>query len=212
MKSNKLKQGVTLIELLVVIMIIGILSTIAITSYTGQVERARYAACRDTVHQIEMAVTSYEIDVGQLPPSGSGTNLAPSPPNPSSPATGCGYLQVALLHSLSGNAYNPLDYRWVGPYLDVDQRQLGDLDGNPVEFSTPRASVQILDPWYQPYYYVRSQDYDSFGGTERPTDDPFFPEETYYNPVTFQIFSMGRNGITNPVPYRGLETDDVANF
>ncbi|MCD6386484.1 prepilin-type N-terminal cleavage/methylation domain-containing protein [Candidatus Sumerlaeota bacterium] len=212
MKIEGLTKGVTLIELLVVIMIIGILSTIAVTTYTGQVERARYAACRETIHQLEMAITQYKIDVGQLPPSGSGTNLAPSPPNPTAPATGCGYLQLALLHSLSGDAYHPLDYHWFGPYLELDSRQLGDINGQPISGSTPKAGVQILDPWYQPYYYIRYQDYDTFGGTERLADDPFYPNETYYNPSSFQIFSMGRNMKTYAVPYRGLETDDVNNW
>lgn len=204
--------GVTLLEILVVVMIIGILSTIAISVYTGQVDRARYAAASDTIRQLEMAISRYEIDVGQLPPSGSGTNLAPSPPNPGSPAMGCGYLQLALLHSLSGNVYQPLDSRWIGPYLELDSNQLGDINGRPVTGATPRASVQILDPWHQPYYYIRHQDYDALGGTRRPPSDPFYPDETYYNPTTFQIFSMGRNMTTLNVPNRGLEPDDVRNW
>ena len=69
---NKTKKtAVTLLELLVVVMILGILSTIAVTVYTGHVERARVAACRDIIRQIELAVNRYEVDTGQLPPSSS---------------------------------------------------------------------------------------------------------------------------------------------
>ncbi len=213
MRNKKIQHGVTLLELLVVVLIIGILSTIAITVYTGQVDRARYAAAADTIRQLEMAITRYEVDTGHLPPSGSGTNLAPSPPNPAIPATGCGYLQLSLLHSLSGDVYQPLHYRWMGPYLELDTRQLGDLNGQPMTSSTPKASVQILDPWYQPYNYIKHQDYQDFGGTRRPSTDPFYPEETYFNPTTFQIFSKGRNMTTNENAFeRGLEDDDITNW
>jgi general secretion pathway protein G len=208
--KRKEKTGVTLLELLVVVLIIGILSTIAVTVYVGQVERARYAAAHHTIRSLELAVTRYEIDVGQYPPSSSGPTL--NPVSPISPSTGCGYLQVALLHSLSGDVYHPLDKRWLGPYMEFDQAQLSDLDGSPVSASTPKSQIQFLDPWGTPYTYTRSQDYDAFGGTELWPDDPYRDTETYYNPKTIQIFSMGANGTTYPVPYRGLETDDVTNW
>ena len=212
MKARSIDKGVTLLELLVVVMIIGILSTIAITVYTGQVDRARYAAAYETIRQLEVAIARYEVDTGQLPPSGSGTNLAPSPPNPDSPASGCGYLQLALLHSLSGDVFQPLDYRWFGPYLELDSNQLGNINGEPVSSTTPRASVQILDPWYLPYTYIRHQDYEDYDGTRRASSDPFYPDETYYNPTTYQIFSMGRNMTTGSSQNRGLEPDDITNW
>ena len=37
------ERAITLLELMVVVMIIGILSSIAVTVYTGQVEKARIA-------------------------------------------------------------------------------------------------------------------------------------------------------------------------
>ncbi|GAB4321750.1 MAG: hypothetical protein Kow0059_16560 [Candidatus Sumerlaeia bacterium] len=209
---NLIKQGVTLIELLVVLLIIGILSTISVGLYTQHIERARIAAAKDMIHQLEVAVTSYQIDVGQLPPSGSGTAIAPSPPNPSSPAVGCGYMQLAIQHSLNGNALAPLDRRWIGPYVEVDANKLGDLNGNTTLTGLSMAQVNILDPWQTPYYYVRHQDYSSFGGTVRAASDPFRNTETWYNPSTFQIFSFGPNKQTLPVPNRGTETDDINNW
>lgn len=210
--SLKSKYAVTLLELMVVVMIIGILSSIAVTVYTGQVERARFAAARDTIRQLELAITRYEVDSGQVPPSSSGNLLAPNAIDAIVPTWGCGYLQVALLHSLSGDVYYPLSYRWVGPYLELDSEQLGDLYGQPLTSAIPKPSVQILDPWGGPYYYTRSDDYVSFGGTRRPPTDPYYDTETYYNPTTYQIFSMGPNGTTNAIPYRGLEDDDVNNW
>lgn len=208
--KRKEKMGVTLLELLVVVLIIGILSTIAVTVYVGQVERARVAACYHTIRSLELAVTRYELDVGQYPPSSSGPTL--SPVNPLTPSTGCGYLQVALLHSLSGNVYQPLDKRWLGPYMEFDEVQLSDLNGAPITSSTPKSQIQFLDPWGTPYTYTRHQDYATYGGTELWPSDPYRSTETYYNPKTIQIFSVGPNGYTYNVPYRGLETDDVNNW
>ncbi|MBI3736088.1 prepilin-type N-terminal cleavage/methylation domain-containing protein [Candidatus Sumerlaeota bacterium] len=62
---------------------------------------------------------------------------------------------------------------------------------------------------------------------ELPSPNPFLATETYYNPQTYQIYSVGLNGQTfdNVVPpsddtaanqfgtkYRGTEYDDVNNF
>jgi len=213
----KQKQyAVTLTELLVVVVILGILASIAITVYTGHVDRARVAACRDIIRQIELAVNCYETDTGQIPPSSSGLTYSPDAlvyeGNATQGSFGCGYLQLALLHSLSGDLHRPLNYRWLGPYLELDEDQIGDRFGMSPTASTPMGYVQILDPWGMPYYYIRSDDYSSLGGTKYPTDHPFYASETWYNPSSFQIFSMGKNGTTYAVPYRGEETDDVNNW
>lgn len=209
---NHTKHGVTLIELLVVLLIIGILSTVSIGIYTQHIERARIAAAKDTIHQLEVAVTAYQIDVGQLPPSGSGSNIAPSTPNPSSPALGNGYMQLAIQSSLNANALAPLSMRWIGPYVEIDINKLGDISGNRISASLSPGEVNILDPWSHPYYFVRNQDYATFGGTVRALSDPYRSTETYYNPSTFQIFSFGPNRQTLGVPDRGTETDDINNW
>jgi prepilin-type N-terminal cleavage/methylation domain-containing protein len=200
------KNGVTLMELLVVLLIIGILSTIAVGIYTQQIERARITAAKDTIYQLEVAAKTYEIDVGELPPSGSGTI-----PGITASGTGSGYLQLALSSSLNGNALSPLDTRWFGPYIEIDINKLGDINGNPISASLSLGSVNILDPWKTPYYYVKNDDYASFG-TERASSDPYRNTETYYNPSTFQIFSFGPNRQTLSIPQRGTETDDINNW
>jgi hypothetical protein len=180
------------------------------------VDRARVAACRDTIRQLELAINQYEVDTGQLPPSSSGLPIAPDQlvyeGNAFTGSFGSGYLQLALIHSLSGNFHQPLSYRWLGPYIQPDEDQLGDRDGMPVSSYTPKGYVQLLDPWGLPYYYLRSDHYPTMGGTRYPNTHPFYASETYYNPSSFQIFSMGRNGSTYSVPYRGEETDDVNNW
>ena len=213
---HEMKSAVTLLELLVVVVIMGILASVAVTVYTGHVDRARVAACKDTIRQLELAINQYEVDTGQLPPSSSGLPIAPDQliyeGNAFTGSFGSGYLQLALIHSLSGNFHQPLSYRWLGPYIQPDEDQLGDRNGLPVTLSTPKGYVQLLDPWGLPYYYLRSDHYPTMGGTQYPNTHPFYASETYYNPSSFQIFSKGRNGSTYPVPYRGEETDDVNNW
>jgi len=196
------RPGVTLLELLVAMLIIAILSSIAVSVYTGQVERARYARARDEIRQLELACHRYEIDTGQFPPSGSQTAVT----------QGCGLLQLALLHSLSGDALRPIDFRWQGPYIDFDYNQFGDLQGNPVSAILDKGDIQLLDPWKSPYYYMRFDDYTTLGGTELPQTSPYFATETYYNPTTFQIVSFGHDRVSLPPPQRGLGSDDVSNF
>ncbi len=194
--------GVTLLELLVALVIVSILSSIAVSVYMGQVERARYARARDEIRQIELACHRYEVDVGQFPPSGSLTT----------PGLGSGWLQLALLHSLSGDAFRPLDFRWQGPYMDFDSNQFGDLNGNPVTAALARADIQLLDPWHSAYQYLRFDNYVALGGTQLPVTSPYFVTETFYNPTTFQIISYGHDRTTLPAPNRGLAADDVSNF
>ena len=70
----------------------------------------------------------------------------------------------------------------------------------------------MLDPWGRPYVYVRNSDYPRFGGT-RQRDNPFSAlGELYYNPSSFQIYSSGPDGVTLPIPERGLDGNDVNNF
>jgi prepilin-type N-terminal cleavage/methylation domain-containing protein len=209
------KRGVTLLELLVVLVIISILSTVAVGVYSNHILRAKYARARQEIRTLETAITAYEVDTGQYPPSGSGTALAPNDINPTDPYEGSGYLQVALRSSLSGNMNQPLSGRWQGPYIDWDYNRMGSLDGTQattVGFSEPLAAISFLDPFGNPYYYVRSSDYEQYNGTELPLSSPFAASETWYNPSTFQIISFGANGTSEGHPNLGTQNDDVSNF
>lgn len=218
-----MKRAFTLLELLVVVLILGLLSTIAVGVYVRQVERARIAAAKSTISAIELAVERYQIDTGDYPPSGSG----PLPYTGPATFEGNGYLQAALMTSLSGSSSAPLSPRWQGPYLTVKNEILGDINGyrlddpNSPATGVQRGELQILDPWQSPYRYVRSRsqvnaaDTDQYafnGGTVLPTAHPFATTETFYNANTFQVVSKGPNGVTGGTNLVGRESDDVTNF
>lgn len=212
-----MKKAFTLMELLVVVLILGLLATVAVGVYTNQVERARYAAARSTIAAVELAVSRYQLDLGEFPPSGSESDIALT-------FEGNGRMYLALTRSMNGNTSEPASARWQGPYIDVKKLNLGDINGTPVDDLTTGSGtgllmgdIQILDPWGSPYRYVRSNgspsdNYTVNGATELPMSNPFYTTDRYYNPATFQIFSMGRNGSTLLPPYRGTEEDDVNNF
>lgn len=208
------RLAVTLLELLVVLLIVSILATLATGVYTGETRRAKVAATAALIHDLELAIARYEIDLGVIPPSGSGSLSALS-----TGADGSGFLYTALVHSVSGNAYSPANSLWRGPYINL---QAKNLDSG----ATSAGQTDILDAWGNPVVYFASYDYVSDGATQMfsgtaPTGaDPDLPApnpfvslgETYYNTSTCQIYSLGPDGATLSDPYAGAAADDVSNF
>jgi len=224
------RRGLTLLELLVVTLIIAILTTIAVVTVTGLTTRARISATYGTIRAMEIAADRYEIDFGEFPVSSTGTTFDLNATlNPVTPANGNGYFLLSVLHSLSGSAANPLDSRFAGPLLDVETRQIGEVESldvwglAPMNLTRPASSTaatqQLLDAWGNPFRYVRSgpgvgstQDYTDFVGTEFPVTSPFANLETWYNYGRFQIVSLGPNGTTFAAPNIGLDEDDITNL
>lgn len=235
------RMAVTLLELLVVVLILSILATIATGVYTNQVRRARIAATRDLINELQIAITRYEVDLGSFPPSGSSSVFPPGALSSSNTANfrdGSGLLQLALVHSMSGNALAPASTLWLGPYINIHNEQLK----APVGFEVP-GNYDILDHFGNPILYVQNQDYainngittEAFtGGTQLftsaapaganpnlPAPNPYAASgETYYNPSSYQIISYGPNGqtLTASLPplgtlvLKGTEADDITNF
>ena len=221
---SKSLHGVTLLELLAVVLIIGILSTMAVGVYVGQTRRARYAAARDLIRQLELAITRYEVDMGSYPPSGSGDLSSPN-----ARENGSGFLHAALVHSMSGSSYSPASALWGGPYITFQAEQLA---ATTETFFDDPGRINILDPWGNPISYINKNDYNAAsgnfdGGTQTfdssstpagtdpnfPAPNPFFATgETWYNAQTYQIISRGEDGVTAAVPYAGTQSNDVSNL
>ena len=75
-KKNK-RGGFTLIELLVVISIIGLLSSIVLSSINEARNKAKYTALVQNIYELQKAVEIYKLDNGYYPggPEGYGTDV-----------------------------------------------------------------------------------------------------------------------------------------
>jgi general secretion pathway protein G len=62
--------GFTLLELMIVMVIIGILASIAIPSFTANVKKAREAVLREDLHTMRTAIDSYTYDKQKAPQTG----------------------------------------------------------------------------------------------------------------------------------------------
>ena len=137
------KRGFSLIEILVVIAIIGILSSVVISSVNSSREKAKIATAKLELHNIKLAIASLAIDTGFWP----GREAAAGTPSPQPVDTvrcsaannevqDLGDPQAGLTVS------HPSYPGWAGPYMQ----------------SVP------LDPWGNKYFF--DTDYD-----QPPTGD-----------------------------------------
>ncbi len=67
LKMSRSQQGFTLIELIVVVTIIGVLSTIAVSSYRDSVRKAKEAVLKEDLYLFESVIDQYFADKGHYP-------------------------------------------------------------------------------------------------------------------------------------------------
>lgn len=65
--DSKKSSGFTIVELLIVIVVIGILATLVIVTFTGQQQKARDAQRRTDINAIASHVSAYYADKGYYP-------------------------------------------------------------------------------------------------------------------------------------------------
>ncbi len=163
---------------------------------------------------------------------------------------GAGFLYLELVHSLSGDSSVPYPSTWDGPYIEFSSKII--LAKDDLGNALPEGEAQILDSFGFPFEFVNSAEYLSgifltshlgitgipaYSGQgaqmwagakpassqpELPANNPFAATETFYNPATFQVYSVGVNGTTydGVAPpsddpgsqYKGTEADDLNNY
>ena len=109
-RPNQRRAGFTLVELLVVISIIGILVGLLLPAVNAAREAGRRSACSNNMHQIGLAVSTYETSLRQYPTNW-GVVSSVGTPSPSVNATSSGPIGVSWLTAIlpnldSGSIYN----------------------------------------------------------------------------------------------------------
>ncbi|MBW8035461.1 MAG: type II secretion system protein GspG, partial [Planctomycetes bacterium] len=68
-RTNK-RSGFTMIELMAVLIILGLLSTVAMTKFIGQIDRAKRTTTKTNLGILHSAIINYRMDVGSYPEEG----------------------------------------------------------------------------------------------------------------------------------------------
>ena len=79
-KHRCARSAFTLIELLLVMVILGILASIVVPIYSGQVDRSRVKAAQADISAMSTALNTFEVDNGRYPTTEEGVAALSSPP------------------------------------------------------------------------------------------------------------------------------------
>jgi len=108
--ASKLRRetGFTLLELLIVVAVIAILSGVATVNFLQATGRAKRAAAKSFMAQLETAISMYKIDTGHYPPDERGS--------------------ASLREALSPAPEDPIweDPEWTGPYLEFKKSEVNE--------------------------------------------------------------------------------------
>ena len=155
-KTKLNANGFTLVELLVVIFIIGLLSAVLVPAVFGAHQRSLAKACKAEIQQLEQALTLYEVDYRDFPPS-SLQDLGLKVSNKIN--EGCESLVLTL--SSRRNEMSYFSFR-------EDRLENTDADRAPVTAQKLTNSVfttnelfELIDPFGNPYIYFHANDLDA---------------------------------------------------
>ena len=105
--DKQTNEGFSLAELILAISIVGILSTVALPKYYGQVNRSRQNEVVSTVARIQTAIATYADEFGVLPTSWAELNESSAIMTDEGPATQDNFQPITL----AGGFYNvKIDY------------------------------------------------------------------------------------------------------
>jgi len=204
--------GFSLLEILVVVAIISILSLIIIPNYRGHIERAKMTKTRALIVALGTAITSYHADNRRYPLSGSDFLWkALTGPYQDDPRWNGPYMSFEGDQLIEASELS-------------DAKMPKFSDGTTMIPSSAQSGAGykfIVDSWGRPLMYVRNRgiraaadDYMGVGiGYEQTTSaeySPFFAawdeslavppgrdnEVMYKNYATFQLYSVGPDGVT----------------
>ena len=239
-KRRRARRAFTLVEMLTVIVIIGILASLITAAVIAARNRAKIAAIKMEISDLEQNIISYENKYGPMPDftdqdavlvhlkirfpkwrpgQGASPNFSGQ-----SPASAIVFFLGGMADGNGGvmgfnsNPKNPFASGGsrTTPLFDFDQRRLREDDNGALVYVPDTGDETAVAP----YVYFRSDErrngYENMqcsvsGGTVRPYRN--VETDKWANPQKFQIISAGLDGLFgNGVAYPLGEDYDVENF
>ncbi|MBL7189557.1 MAG: type II secretion system major pseudopilin GspG [Phycisphaerae bacterium] len=127
-------SGFTLIELLLVLVILATLAAVVTPKFTKRAEQARITGAKTQMSQLEVALDTFQIDVGRFPTTAEGLRALVEKPASNSE----GWLEPYLKRDIPKDSWgNEYIYRYPGQYnqegydlssIGPDGKQGGDDD------------------------------------------------------------------------------------
>jgi prepilin-type N-terminal cleavage/methylation domain-containing protein len=188
-------QGFTLLELMAVIVILGILIAVLVPRLGQAKEQVKDKQTRTTMAQLDAALTEYENQFGDYPPS---TFLEKWGTAPNATNLGGETLVLSL--------WSP---DWGGTPLSEDALVNTDNDQTKkpyAKFGKP-SLFELADAWGNPIAYFHRRDYgrtDKYVTSRTETGEETEDSVTaamntvtgsYYNPKKYQLISAGPDGV-----------------
>ena len=106
-------SGFTLIELLLVLVILATLAAVVTPKFTKRTEQARITAAKTQISQFEVALDTFQIDVGRFPTTAEGLRALVEKPASNAEGWLEAYLKRDIPNDPWGNEYV---YRYPGQY------------------------------------------------------------------------------------------------
>jgi general secretion pathway protein G len=79
--ARRRQAGMTLLEIMIVIAILGLLASVIVVAVMNQFENAKINTTKITVKNIEQALHTYKVQVGDYPNQGEGLKALMNPPD-----------------------------------------------------------------------------------------------------------------------------------